>query len=311
MKGSLATLSDYAASPSETAVAEMTASDSVSEDALTRHYSRPASKHVELEFEFSGDPALLDQNYRIYENEFKRVGQIQRTLLPNPLTQIPGLKIATSFETFGEAGGDLYDFIPLGKEQSEREPWAVFIGDASGHGPSAAVVIAIVQALLHAHPPGVTSPAALRQHLNDHLCRRPIQSSFVTAFIAVYEPSSPQLMFASAGHPPPLLMGAMARTVTCLDSGRGFPLGIYADQIFQEASIELEHGDALLLYTDGIQEARDHSDSMFGLEGVQTVMRGCFGAPQQLVTTIRQAVINHEKGRRAADDQTLVAIGVL
>jgi sigma-B regulation protein RsbU (phosphoserine phosphatase) len=72
--------------------------------------------------------------HRLIDREVRRVGEIQRALLPDPLPQIPGLEIAASFETFGEAGGDLYDFVQLGRATSEPERWAVFIGDASGHG---------------------------------------------------------------------------------------------------------------------------------------------------------------------------------
>jgi sigma-B regulation protein RsbU (phosphoserine phosphatase) len=248
----------------------------------------------------------------LIDREVRRVGQIQRELLPDPLPQIPGLQIAASYETFGEAGGDLYDFIPLRAAPSdERERWALFIGDASGHGPSAAVVIAIVQALLHSHPPGVTSPAALMQHLNEHLCRRPIDSSFVTAFVGVYEPSSRRLTFACAGHPPPLLKGAMSRAARCINSISGYPLGIDTQQTFQEASIDLDRGDTLLFYTDGILEARDQSGAMFGIDGIEAVVRRCSGASHEIVQTMRQAVTAHENGRRATDDQTLVALNVI
>jgi sigma-B regulation protein RsbU (phosphoserine phosphatase) len=232
-------------------------------------------------------------------------------LLPDPLPQIPGLEIAASYETFGEAGGDLYDFIQLDKATSENERWSIFIGDASGHGPSAAVVIAIVQAVLHAHPPGVISPAALLQHLNEHLCRRPIEASFVTAFIGVYDPSSRRLTFANAGHPLPLLLRAKTQNVKWLDSVHGYPLGIDPGQSFQDASVEFDPGSILVLYTDGLTEARDQTGAMFGVEGIQAAVRDGSRAPHELVATIRQAITAHENGRRPTDDQTLVIIGAI
>jgi sigma-B regulation protein RsbU (phosphoserine phosphatase) len=249
--------------------------------------------------------------HTLADREVRRVGQIQRMLLPDPLPRIPGLKIAASYETFGEAGGDLYDFISLGASESKGQRWAIFIGDASGHGPSAAVVIAIVQALLQAHPAGVVSPAALLQHINEHLCRRPIKLSFVTAFIGVYDPLSRRLTFAGAGHPPPLLMDAVTRTVKRLDSASGYPVGIDADQTFREANIDLRPGDVLLLYTDGIEEARDPNGVMFGIDGIEAALHCCSNTPEQLVSTIRRKVTAHENGRPATDDQTLVAISVM
>lgn len=249
--------------------------------------------------------------HRLIGGEARRVGRIQRTLLPDPLPRISGLEIAASYETFGEAGGDLYDFIPLLDPTSAAEQWAVFIGDASGHGVAAAVVIAIVQALLHAHPPGVTSPAALLRHLNEHLCRRPIENSFVTAFLGIYEASSQRFTFACAGHPPPILLATSAPVVKFLDCVGGYPLGIDGHQTFCEASIALGPGDSLLLYTDGIPEARDQSGAMFGIQGIQAAIRRCSGAPQQLISNLRQAITSHENGRRPTDDQTLVALRVV
>jgi sigma-B regulation protein RsbU (phosphoserine phosphatase) len=245
--------------------------------------------------------------HALVDREVQRVGRIQRMLLPNPLPRIPGLEIAASYETFGEAGGDLYDFIPLDEGDRPEKRWAIFIGDASGHGPSAAVVIAIVQALLHAHPPGVAGPAALSRHINEHLCRRPINASFVSAWVGIYEPLSRRLTYTRAGHPPPLLMDA-ARVLKRLDSAAGYPLGIDADQVFSEATLEMRPGDVLLLYTDGIEEARDQSGAMFGIDGIEAALLCCSSTPQQLVETIRRKVTAHENGRPANDDQTLVAV---
>jgi len=94
--------------------------------------------------------AELARAHAQIDREVERVGQIQRSLLPHPLPHLPGLQIATSYETCGRAGGDLYDFIPLGHDPAAPDRWGIFVADASGHGPSAAVVIAIVQAFLHA-----------------------------------------------------------------------------------------------------------------------------------------------------------------
>jgi sigma-B regulation protein RsbU (phosphoserine phosphatase) len=254
----------------------------------------------------------LARAHALIDREVERIGRIQRALLPNPLPRIPGLEIAASYETFGEAGGDLYDLVPLaGPGAPENERWGVFIADASGHGPAAAVVIAMTQALLHAPPPGVTGPAALLRHLNEHLCCRPIEGSFVTAFGAVYDPASRQLTFARAGHPPPLLVRPLAQQVERLDAFGGYPLGIDAGQTFQEATLQLRAGDALLLYTDGIQEAQNPSGVEFGIDGIEAAVRCSRGTPQQLVAVVRHAVLAHAHGRPATDDQTLVAISVV
>ncbi|HEX4124093.1 MAG TPA: PP2C family protein-serine/threonine phosphatase [Tepidisphaeraceae bacterium] len=254
--------------------------------------------------------------------EVRRVGQIQRWLLPDPLPDIPGVQIAVSYETSTEAGGDLYDFIPLCPRAEKSDgvadspgtcPWAIFIGDASGHGPSAAVVIAIVQALLHAHPPGITSPASLLKHLNDHLCERPVESSFVTAFLGVFDSQSHRLHFAGAGHPPPLLIRPCDPCPRRLQSHGGYPLGIDAGQTFEDQSIDLHSRDTLLLYTDGITESRNPAGDFFGIGGIESALLhdpGASNGPAQLIATVRRSIATHEHGQRIADDQTLVAIAV-
>jgi phosphoserine phosphatase RsbU/P len=244
--------------------------------------------------------------------EVRRVGQIQRSLLPHPLPEIPNLQIAASYETSTDAGGDLYDLLPLCSRGSVPgiTPWAIFIGDASGHGPSAAVVIAIVQALLHAHPPGTTSPAALLKHLNDHLCERLIESSFVTAFLAVFDPSCNRLHYASAGHPPPLLIHPPSPRPRRLCPATNYPLGIEAHQSFQDECILLHPSDTLLLYTDGITESRNPRGDFFGAEALESALHPCAETPAQLIANVRKSLAAHENGRPLTDDQTIVAIRV-
>jgi sigma-B regulation protein RsbU (phosphoserine phosphatase) len=248
--------------------------------------------------------------HELIDREVKRVGQIQRELLPAPLPEIAGLEIAASYETFGQAGGDLYDFIELGKGEAGAGRWVIFMGDASGHGPSAAVVIAIVQALLHSHPPGVTGPGGLLGHINNHLCSRPIESSFVTAFLGVYDAPARRLVYASAGHPAPLVVRGAERTIATLECACGYPLGIDANQSFCESSVVLNRGEALLMYTVGIEEARDPNDAMFEIAGIKRALGDCSSSPAEMVACVRRRVAAHVGGRPVKDDQTLLAIAV-
>jgi sigma-B regulation protein RsbU (phosphoserine phosphatase) len=122
---------------------------------------------------------LARANERI-DRDARHVGELQRALLPATLPQIAGLEIAVSYEPSGRAGGDLYDFYPLDDRDNEGEAggngatnrWCFIIGDASGHGLGAAVVMAIVQSVLHAHPAGIVGPADLLVYANRQLCRK-------------------------------------------------------------------------------------------------------------------------------------------
>jgi len=189
--------------------------------------------------------------------------------------------------------------------------WGIFIGDASGHGPSAAVVIAVVQALLRAHPPNTAGPAELLRHLNTHLCERPIESSFVTAFLAIYEPVTRRLTYAGAGHPLPLLRARPGGTAKALDLISGYPLGIDSSQTFMQASVNLDQGDSLLFYTDGISETRNQSGGMFDASGIEQTLNECNGGPREIVEAVHRAVTTYSNGLPATDDRTLLAISVL
>ena len=155
-----------------------------------------------------------------------------RSLLPEQVPDIPGLEIRAAYETFDRVGGDLYDFQPLSLSGSElrndpNQPWAILISDASGHGPSAAVVAAMLHAILHAYPTVPNGPAEILRHANDQLAKKRIESSFITAFLMFYDPVSRKLTYSCAGHPPPLLKVSLGpgpvKELLCDD---GIPLGI-------------------------------------------------------------------------------------
>ncbi|MDB5322358.1 MAG: Stage sporulation family protein, partial [Phycisphaerales bacterium] len=121
---------------------------------------------------------LAAANLRI-AREIEQIARIQRTLLPSQLPEIPGLSIAAHYETFDRAGGDLYDFARLEGDPTtpDDDRWAILIADASGHGPAAATVCAIVHSILHAYPQEPAGPAELLKHVNRHLCAKQIESS--------------------------------------------------------------------------------------------------------------------------------------
>lgn len=261
--------------------------------------------------------ALAEAHEQI-DRDARQVGQLQRALLPAELPQVAGLKIAVCYEPSGRAGGDLYDIFPLNESRpnharAEDLParWCVVIGDAAGHGLAAAVVMAIIQAVLRAYPGSEAQPASLLMHANRHLCAKQL-GGFFTAFLGIYEPSSRRLSYANAGHPPPLLRRQSDGSVQELDGGRVYPLGIDDAETFTEAAVQLEPGDTVLCYTDGITEAFGSSkEEMFGLERLMDVLGGAPEDPAGLVERIGAAVRMHEQGQPPADDQTVVAAKVL
>jgi phosphoserine phosphatase RsbU/P len=248
------------------------------------------------------------------DQDARQVGKLQRGLLPATLPEIATLELAVSYEPSGRAGGDLYDFFPLDERHIEQADthspprgWWIFIGDAAGHDLAAAVVMAIVQAVLHAHPAGMARPASLLAHANRQLCRKHI-GGFVTAFLGMYEPDSRRFTYANAGHPPPLLRRSPdATAIRQLEGLASYPLGIDESNAFKESTTHLLAGDTVLLYTDGITEARNGRGDLFGEDRLMRAFQDGGDRPAKLIERLRQAVRAHEQGKTLADDQTLVA----
>jgi len=245
------------------------------------------------------------------QREVDQIADIQRALLPPAMPRIPGLAVATSYATYDRAGGDYYDFFALAKtphgDADPAGPWAFLIADASGHGPAAAVVAAMLHAVLQSHDWAEHRPARLLEFLNARLFRRRVGNSFVTAFAAVFDPATRVLSYANAGHPPPVLRSSAAGGVGFLDEVGGRPLGIFDEVGTAEAAVEISPGDAFVLYTDGVTDARSPAGEVFGAARVAATLAASAGHPAELVAAVTQALRRHEAGRRPRDDQTIVA----
>ena len=251
------------------------------------------------------------------KNELEKVASIQRALLPEELPEIPGLDIAASYRPCELAGGDYYDFTPLDRDPLTGEPiadsrWGVIIADVSGHGASAAVIMAMMQAIVHAYPEyGPVHADHLLAHLNEQFVRKNLDHNFVTAFCADYDPKSHVLQYACAGHyPPRIKKPGEGSPVRAIPLHSGLPLGISDDSCVQRESLVLEPGDTLVLFTDGIIESFNREREMFGTGGLDAAIYECSGEPSCIIESITQALKIHEGGMPPADDQTIVAIKV-
>ncbi|MEA5556278.1 PP2C family protein-serine/threonine phosphatase [Nodularia spumigena] len=245
------------------------------------------------------------------DRELQVVAQIQRSLLPASLPEIPGFEIDTFYQTSSKAGGDYYDFFPL-----HDGGWGIFIADVSGHGTPAAVLMAITHAIAHTRPGSPTPPGELLAHLNHHLAKSYTASgSFVTAFYATLDTRTRELTYATAGHNPPRLL--RGDRIIALDDGGGLPLGILTEQTYTDARIAIAPGDSLVLYTDGITEAMapesvSGTRELFGVERLDEIIRSARGRDMAtLVRQIRDATTAHTRRTPPTDDQTLVAIRCL
>jgi len=220
---------------------------------------------------------------------------------PQRLPKVPGLDLAVHFAEVEEPGGDFYEVSPLGPAS-----WAIVVADVSGHGLATAVVLALTHALGHAlqeqgTPP---SPGAALTLVNGALAARDLVNSgqFVTAFAGWYESRTQVLKYASAGHPPPRLI--RDNDVRRLDAACGIPLGVAGESFYQEAIVQLQPTDRLVLFTDGITECANAAGELFGDQRLDEALRAPTSGAAKLLERVVHSVHSFRAGLPPVDDET-------
>jgi len=193
------------------------------------------------------------------QNESAEARAIQQALFQKPLPLIPGFSFETAWHPAGAVAGDWFDFIDLGNQR-----YGIALGDVSGKGMSAALLMSATRALLRSVAPLHASPAQTLERLNRSLMEDFPMGKFVTMIYGVLDAETRQLTMASAGHPSPLLIqaGAMDECpFLCVETG--LPLGLGAST-YPECTVTLAPGTRVLLYSDGITEAANSAEEEYG-----------------------------------------------
>ncbi len=248
-----------------------------------------------------------DEAYRQVDRELQVVADIQRSLLPANMPAIKTLQIAANYQTSRRAGGDYYDIFQLSGDR-----WGILIADVSGHGTPAAVMMAVTHCIAHIFPGEPTPPCRLLQFINHQLTSNYTLKSghFVTAFYGVYDAVSRRLTYACAGHNPPRLLRCGASPVLSLDDANMPPMGFMAGIEYEDRHIQLEVGDRLVLYTDGIVEAQSPQEELFGTDRLDAALCTCSGSAAQSIQRMLAELDAFTDGQPAADDRTLLIADV-
>ena len=234
-------------------------------------------------------------------DELQVARELQGDLLPRSVPDLPGFHISHSYRTANEVGGDYYDFSLL-----EDGRLALMVGDASGHGMAAGLLMAIANATLGLAIDLDPSPPAVMRLLNRTLCRTGGTREFMSIFYALLDPRSGALEHSSAGHPFPLLR-RYDGTIEELGLG-GLPLGVRRDLAFSSSDVRLEPGDVLVLYSDGLPEGVDAHSQTFGYEQLHQLV-ALPGTPQAIHERILRAFDAHRGEQPLGDDFSLVVLG--
>jgi sigma-B regulation protein RsbU (phosphoserine phosphatase) len=245
----------------------------------------------------------LKKAYEAVDYEMKVVADIQRSLLPRRMPDIPNMTLAAYYQTSHRAGGDYYDFFPLPDGK-----WGLLIADVSGHGTPAAVLMAVTHSLAHSYPGAPMPPGCMLEHVNRHLTTLYTVHSdtFVTAFYGVYDPAERTLTYASAGHNPPRLKRCADGTLVSLDGAKDLPLGIAPEMMYREQTYRFVPGDQLVLYTDGITEAHNEHGEMFGLARLDRALADCAEDASDLLESVLTALKEFTGSQAIHDDRTLL-----
>jgi phosphoserine phosphatase RsbU/P len=234
------------------------------------------------------------------EQELSIAREIQQALLPQGLQDYPHLAVTGIHRPCHEVGGDYFDVFALPDGRI-----AIMISDVAGKGLGAALLTTMLQGALSGMTLGV-EPVKVFDHLNSFLCSRAAVGRYATMFFGLLDPHG-VLEFVRAGHPSPLLLRRGEVSELC--SGGSFPVGLIEQATFKADHIQLEPGDTLLFYTDGVSEAEDRDGNQFGAERLTEALgRHQGGSLAELQAGILSAVERFAEGASQSDDVTLLVV---
>jgi sigma-B regulation protein RsbU (phosphoserine phosphatase) len=254
---------------------------------------------------------LKAENQRFHqrlEMELDVARKIQQILLPQRIPSITGVDISTFSQPAKQVGGDYHDLIEL-----PSGGLGIAIGDVSGKGMPAALLMANAQASLRRYSESTYSPKEIISRINKSLC--PIcqyieEHRFITLFYGVLDPESKMMTYSNAGHNYPLVFREKGSVWQQLKS-TGLPCGIMEDASYDEAQIQLKPGDIAIFYTDGITEAANPDDLVFGEERFRDIiLRNSQLDSANLVAEVHGELIKFAGNSPQYDDVTLMVLKV-
>lgn len=268
---------------------------------------RIASLTTEQRQRFSArNPVSLQTEHTAstFSEELSVARNIQTDYLPKVLPSDEQVTLAASYSASNLLGGDLYDFLPL-----DENRFGIVIADACGKGVPGALLISQVQALVRNEAKYGSDIGRALRSLNQQLHEFTPKDKFVTLFYGIYDKTTGEFEYASAGHNSPVLVRRDGET-NLLETG-GPALGVLADATYATGKVRLQAGDSLVLYTDGVTETMNRSRQEYGEQRlVEVLRRHRFGDPQKIVDAILADLNGFRNGVSQQDDQTMLVLKV-
>jgi phosphoserine phosphatase RsbU/P len=257
----------------------------------------------------AADAASILDNARLVERERERqrleqeiniARDIQQALLPRDFREYPHLAVTGFNLPCLSVGGDYFDVFPLGEGRT-----AFLIADVSGKGLGAAILTTMLQGALSGMTLGI-DPARVVNHVNRFLCSHSEVGRYATMFFGILDQEG-HLEFINAGHPSPILIRKGVADEAFTEGS--FPVGLVPEAQYTAVCLKLEPGDTLVLFSDGVTEAADPDEQMFGTTRLKELLTGQPECPlEQLQKCVLEAVENFARGAHQADDLTLLIV---
>ncbi|UCD63394.1 MAG: SpoIIE family protein phosphatase [Candidatus Zixiibacteriota bacterium] len=243
--------------------------------------------------------------------EIEVASEIQKTLLPRKLPEVPHLEIDALYRAASVIGGDLYDIFKISEER-----YCLAVADVSGKGVPASLVMSILRTVLQIQAAEETSAKKLLTRVDGYLSQNIPTGMFITIFLVIYDAETSRISLVSAGHTPMLFYDASKKAVDKVNP-KGLPLGVPLaegrsfEESLEELVVKLNHEDMFLLFTDGITEARGRDNSQFGMERLTAFFESYLNEhAAEPVSNLSEALVNQLDDftgfAKAADDVTFV-----
>ena len=243
---------------------------------------------------------LLERERLRKELEMGR--RIQEEMLPRDRLRVPFAEVKGLSIPAREVGGDFFNYFLLPDGQA-----TIVVGDVSGKGVAAALLMANIQATLRARLPLESDLASLAEHLDREIEANTTTTVYLTCFIGIIDGVRNTMRFVNAGHNPPLILRVDGGVEALEPTGR--PLGLLSGGGYEERSLSFHEGESLVLYTDGLVDSESGSGEVFGLERLKSrVMREGSAGIDGLLAAVEPTLREYRGGREADDDATLVVL---
>ncbi len=212
---------------------------------------------------------------RQMEQELELAWQVQSGFLPAGVPDIPGWQISATLQQSRQTSGDFYDLIPL-----ENDRYGILVADVADKGMAAALYMVLSRTLIRTYSTQFPDdPARVLEATNIRLLSDINTGHFVTVFYGILDPATGFLKYSNAGHNPPLHIKAAAKSETQMLSRTGMALGVLDVAAWKKVQLQLDPGDTLVIYSDGVIDARDVDGKTFEMEGLLSSLRGRAGRP--------------------------------